>query len=62
MPCGALDEARRQASVAHVAVGFEQLIELGVEYVVLHPTGSSLEYAADDRTNNARGSSPQVHG
>lgn len=46
---GALDEARRLASVAHVAGGFDQLIALGVQYVVLHPTGSAKEYTAAAR-------------
>lgn len=47
--CGALDEAERRRSVRFVATCFEPLAAVGAQFVVLHPTGYSLDYTADKR-------------
>lgn len=45
--CGTLDESKRRESVLHVATCFEPLVAMGAEFVVLHPTGYSLNEFTD---------------
>jgi len=45
----ALDEAERRCSVELIQSCFAPLAAVGVEYIVLHPTGYSKEYAKQNR-------------
>jgi sugar phosphate isomerase/epimerase len=45
----ALDESQRQEAVAYVQTCFEPLMNIGVEIVVLHPTGYALDYTEANR-------------
>ena len=47
--CGVLDESKRRESVKHIAACFEPLVAIGAEFVVLHPTGYSLNDFTDQR-------------
>jgi sugar phosphate isomerase/epimerase len=45
----ALDEGLRQKSVDHVQSCFKPLMAVGVEIIILHPTGYSLDYTKANR-------------
>ena len=52
--CSSPDEARRRASVENITRCFEPLAALGVQYVVLHPTGNYSPEAYTPDTRPAR--------
>ena len=47
--CGALEEKQRQASVRMIESSFEQLAELGAEFVIVHANGFFGEYTWETR-------------